>query len=45
MLDIFHRGSMASALAVHLSDDRAGLSREEIEEIKLLIEKYERDKA
>lgn len=45
VLDIFHRGSMASALAVHLSDGRAGLSQEEIEEIKLLIEKYERDSA
>ena len=44
VLDIFHRGSLASALAVHLADSRSKLSHDEIEEIRSLLEKYEKDK-
>lgn len=41
VLDIFHRGSLASALAVHLSDPRARLSDQEIDELKQLLSAHE----
>ena len=43
VLDIFHRGSLASALAVHLSDPRAKLSDQEIDKLKQLLSAHEHD--
>ncbi|MCC7389874.1 MAG: BlaI/MecI/CopY family transcriptional regulator [Phycisphaerales bacterium] len=45
VLDIFHRGSLASALSVHLADTRAKLSNDEIEQIKALLEQHAKDKS
>lgn len=40
VLDIFHGGSLAAALSVHLSDPKSKLSREEAEEIRRLLDRY-----
>lgn len=37
VLDIFHRGSLASALAVHLSDPKSRPSESELAEIRRLL--------
>lgn len=38
VLDIFHNGSLASALAVHLSDPKSKVSAAELEELRRLID-------
>lgn len=44
VLDIFHRGSLASALAVHLSDPKSKPSEAELAEIRRLLALREGDK-
>lgn len=41
VLDIFHGGSLAAALTMHLSDPRTRLTEAEVREIKRLLESKE----
>ena len=43
VLDTFFGGSLLSAVSVHLSQQRAGVSRKELEELRGLIDKELRE--